>query len=235
MERRQVSTLGLLWRHYLWVPLIPAIISAAFLNFAASEFSDANLLRQHGVTVPGQIINREVTRRRSTDGPNATNYYVTYGFRTLAGQEARGREEVSISRYNALLIGSPVAVTYAEVDPSVSTLTPGARRFSGWLLAAGGVLAGLGAVVLGWVMVKQKRSALRAARDGELRQARVSALNPGSLRVKGEQYYQMQWIDAAGQTGQSRSYPMAKLPPRDAVIVVYVDPVTGKGWWENDL
>ena len=235
MERRQVSTLGLVWRHYLWVPLIPAAVAAVFLTLAAGRFATADLLERHGVTVTGQVIDTEIIRRRNQNGANSTDHYLIYSFRTLAGEEGRGRGGVSISRFNASPIGTPIAVTYAEVDPSISTLDPSEPRLSAWDFAVGGAVASIGAGVLGWVMLRLKRSALRAARRGEVRQARVRALSPGSLRVRGEQYYQMEWIDAAGQTGQSRNHPLARLPQREAVIVVYVDPETGRGWWENDL
>lgn len=235
MERRQVSTLGLLWRHHLWVPLIPAAVAAVFLSLAVARFATADLLERHGITVTGQVIDTQIIRRRNHDGANSTDRYLIYSFHTLAGQEGRGRGAVSLSRFNASPIGTPIAVTYAEVDPSVSTLDPGAPRLSAWAFALGGAVAAIGAGVLGWVMLRLKRSALRAARRGEVRQARVRALSPGSLRVRGEQYYQMDWIDAAGQSGQSRNHRLARLPERDAVIVVYVDPETGRGWWENDL
>jgi hypothetical protein len=235
MERRKVTVLGLFWRHFLWLPLIPAAISLVFLSMAAARFANADLLARHGITVTGQVIDREIFQRRNPDGPDTRNYHVIYSFRTLAGQEGRGRAAVSLARYNSLPIGSPLQVTYAEVDPSVSTLNPGARQYSGWGLGGFGLLAALGAVVLGWFLLGLKRSALRAAREGEVREAQVSALMPGSLRVRGEQYYQMEWRDAAGATGQSRNHSLSKLPERGSLIVVYVDPITGKGWWENDL
>lgn len=235
MERRQVSTLGLLWRHQLWVPLIPAVVAVVLLSVAAARFATADLLERHGITVRGQVIEQQIIRRRTQDGANSADHYLIYSFRTLAGEEGRGRGAVSVSRFNSSPIGTPLDVTYAEVDPTVSTLDPGAPRLSALAFALGGAVAGIGAGVLGWVMWRQKRSALRAARRGEVRQARVRALSPGSLRVRGEQYYQMDWIDAAGQSGQSRNHPLARLPERDAVIVVYVDPETGRGWWENDL
>ncbi len=235
MERRKVSVVGLFTRHFLWVPLIPALSAAIFLTFSTIQLRTSSLLERHGITVSGEITRRDTRQSRNSNGQTTTYYYLTYTFRTEAGEDRSRRESVSQSLYNQFQPGARVDVTYAETDASVATIAPGSGRFLGVALAVAGVGAVAVTLGLGQFMLRRKLSLLRAAWHGEMREAQVTAVNPGTLSVNGRLQYRMEWRDAAANTGQSAHRDFSDLPEPGAVIVVYVDPVTGRGWWEEDL
>lgn len=97
-------------------------------------------------------------------------------------------------------------------------------------IIAGG--AGLGILLWRGPMAA---SMWRAASRGEVRQAKVTgwretAMSSNSIRLRC-----VTWRDAAGATGESRPALPDRLPQAGQKIIVYVDPLDGRGWWEEDL
>lgn len=75
----------------------------------------------------------------------------------------------------------------------------------------------------------------RAANRGEVRQARVTGSRETAFSSNGLQLRCLTWRDARGATGESRPARPDRLPQTGRTIVVYVDPSSERGWWEEDL
>ncbi len=119
------------------------------------------------------------------------------------------------------------ALEKAANGPMVA-LPAGAVPMAGlWIVTGGLAWAGFGAM--------RATSALRAARRGEVREARVIAHARAGRRRGAPR--RLAWRDARGQRGESRPRPEGALDhlPVGSVVVVYADPLTGRGWWEEDL
>ena len=100
----------------------------------------------------------------------------------------------------------------------------------------GAIAGAVGIGLAGWMGLR-KLSILRALRHGEVREARVTAVTEAKARINNKPQYVLEWVDAAGAAGRSmmtRDTKLAPYPP-GSVIVVYVDPVTGRGWWDQQL
>jgi hypothetical protein len=132
----------------------------------------------------------------------------------------------------------PTAPGAMQLD-NVNTLDEAARRPLVALPAGAVPLAGLWFVAggLGWAGLGAWRatSAVRAASRGEVREARVTAHARAGRRRGAPR--RLAWCDARGARGQSRPRPEGALDrwPVGSVVVVYADPLTGHGWWEEDL
>jgi hypothetical protein len=143
----------------------------------------------------------------------------------LAGAEAPPPERAAAAVEMAL--NNPNALDEAARQPLVA-LPAGAMPLAGlWIMAGGLGWAGFGA----W----RAASAVRAARGGEVREARVTAHARAGRRRGAPR--RLAWRDARGQRGQSRPRSESALEPWPvgSVVVVYADPLTGRGWWEEDL
>jgi hypothetical protein len=121
----------------------------------------------------------------------------------------------------------PDGLHAAARQPFVA-LPAGAMPMAGlWFVAGGLGWAGLGLWRAG--------SAVRATRRGEVREARVTSHARAGRRRGAPR--RLAWSDARGVRGQSRPRADGALDPWPvgSVIVVYADPLTGRGWWEEDL
>ncbi|TVS00521.1 MAG: hypothetical protein EA407_14530 [Rhodobacteraceae bacterium] len=96
------------------------------------------------------------------------------------------------------------------------------------------VLVGLG---LGGWMVGRKLSVLRALREGEIREARVTGIRETNVRKNKVRQYVLDWVDASGTPGSSMMDRFDRLADHSdgSVITVYIDPKTGRGWWEAQI
>ncbi len=127
----------------------------------------------------------------------------------------------------AMDLNDPNALARAAWQPLVAR-PAGAVPLAGlWVIAGGLGWAGFG--------VWRAGSAVRAARQGEVREARVTAHARAGRRRGAPR--RLSWCDARGRRGQSRPRPEGGLEPWPvgSVVVVYADPLTGRGWWEEDL
>jgi len=87
--------------------ILPPIVGLAELRAA--------LLLRHGIAVGGVIISIQKT-------PNdATMFFVSYQFRTIAGATLSARRYVDSSEYPDAKVGFPITVIYSKVRPSHST------------------------------------------------------------------------------------------------------------------
>lgn len=234
IERQAVSWRRLARRHFLWLPLLPLIFTLVFGTIGGVKLYSSRMLARGGIDGSAQVLGHEIVTRRDRDGNATTRRLVTFRFQALSGETVTGTEAVSRAFYEGLEPGSRVAVRYMPDDPSVNALEPGTGLFETVFLGAA-LLALAVSALWAAVLARRKLSVLRAARHGEVREAAVTGHDATRVRVNGRTQYRMRWIDAAGQAGQSGLAALTDLPPLGAVVRVYIDPRTGRGWWDGDF
>lgn len=235
MERRKVSVKRLFTRHLIWLPAIPLLVAVGLALFASHELRQAERMDLHGAEAVAQVIDRDIRTRRDSEGRTTTEYRIEYRFQPSSGDPITTRRTVSRPVYEAQPPGSELPVRYLVHDPGINVIDPGQARRTGRLLsliALPFALAGLVATVL---IGRRKLTLLRAAWYGEVRQARVEEVEATNLQVNGRTQYRLRWHDAAGQEGRSGARDYNDLPAVGSVIVIYVDPRSGRGWWEEDF
>jgi len=235
MERKTVTLGRLIRRHYLWVPVLPLAFAILFGVIAQSMRENANRLAVHGLDGIATVTDRDTRVRRDNDGNTRREHYLTYRFDLPGGDRVSFRRSVSESFYRQAGLGIEVPIRYIPHDPGIHELEPGANTQGAWIFGAFAVVLGGVSALAAWIIARRKASLLRAARHGEVRQARVSEIVAANVVVNGQPRYRLRWIDAVGDTGQSAPHPLNSLPEPGAVIVVYVDGRTRTGWWEDDF
>jgi hypothetical protein len=234
MERKPVRLwhltrrLGLLW---VGIPLFFAVV---FGTIGTMELQKALLIAREGVVVEGIVVHKWIDRTQR-DGRDDLTHRIRYEYIPVErGTVLTRTENVSEQRYRREKVGEPILVHYAWSQPDKATLDPRRDRFGAVIFSFFAVLAGCVGLGLAVWMVGRKLSAIRALRHGEVREARVTGHQQTSTQVNKVWQYHLLWLDAAGVEGRSLMAPMSKLAayPVGSVIVVYIDPKTGKGWWD---
>lgn len=164
-------------------------------------------------------------------------HMVTYTWRDADGVLQTDTEEVSPDIYAGLQVGSRV---HTSVEQTRSrTVLPETQDTGGdtplRVMQAIMGLAGLAGAACVLTVGRGVLSAIRAARDGEIREARVTAHHDANFHVNRVGMFRAEWTDATGQSGRSRLRAQAALPPPGSVIVVCADPRTGRTWWTGDI
>lgn len=235
MARRPVRWTRQILRNALWVPLLPLVTAAILLALSQSMRTDAARLDLHGVEALATITDREILERRDRDGSVIRDHRLRLSFTGANGERVETWITASRSLYEASAIGTVRTVRHVAHDPTTFELEPGSTasgaRVFGWVALA----TGAGALILAAILGRNLPSLRRAARDGEIREAQVTEHLRSSVRVNGRPRWRMRWVDAAGATGTSGLARAEALPPVGSVIVVQVDPRTGRGWWQEDL
>jgi hypothetical protein len=234
IERRQVSWKRLFLRHWLWVPLFPLIFGLVFGTVGAVLLNQAAVLERDGVDAVAVITHRSIRTERDRDGNSQTRYRLHYSFSPTSDQTVEGVQDVGNRFYNSVQVGQEVSVRFLPRDPGVNALEPPGRVMPAIFLAIG-LIAEAVALLLVWVLGRNKLSLIRAARQGEVREARVTGHEPTNTIVNGRTQYRFLWLDAVGAAGRSAMTDYRDLPAVDSVVTIYVDPRSGRGWWEGDF
>lgn len=234
IERRQISWKRLFFRHWLWLPLFSLVFAVPFTIVGVVFLTEARTLERDGIDTVAVITHRHIRSERDRDGNNRTRHMLHYIFNPTSDQHVEGVQDVSRRFYNSVQVGQQVAVRYLPYDPGRNALEPPGRLLPLVFLGFG-LIAGAVTLALVWVLGRNKLSLIRAARQGEVRQARVTAHETTNTQVNGRTQYRFGWLDAAGAEGRSAMTDYRELPEIDSVVTVYVDPRTGRGWWEGDF
>jgi hypothetical protein len=234
IQRQPISWGRLFMRHLLWIPLVPLMFSLIFAGVGAAVLKSERALARNGADGVAQVISRDIMTRTDSDGSRVTTYLVGYRFNPTSDQTVQAESAVSRAYYTAVTIGAEVPVRFLPDDPATSALEPGGEILPMIFLAIGGVAMAV-ALGLGWYLAGGKLSLLRAARHGEVREAQVIGHQPTTTEVNGRPQYRFDWIDAARQSGVSAMMDLDALPRPGAVVRVYIDPRTGRGWSEFDF
>lgn len=238
MHRKSLSYPRLIWRLGLVWLAAPLIFGVLFTLGAVTTLSDYRALQRDGVVGETEVIAREVARRRDSDGDVQLTYFLTHRFRPEGyTQTITTRQRVDRGMYLAAAEGDFLPITYVWNQPERNTLDPKRDMFGVvffGLAGAVGLLVAFGGAVWGWGRLA---SARRALLHGEVREARVSEIRKLRHTVNKSARYRLIWQDATGQTGQSLTAApdLALAHNVGDVIVVYVDPASGRGWWQKQL
>lgn len=216
------------------LPLMALVFALVFGVLGLVFLSQAREMARDGVEGVATVTGREIRTRSDRDGSDRTEYLVGFQFRPTSDQLVTQRAPVSRRLYDRISEGQEIGIRYLPRDPARAEIEPRGMVLPVvfLLVAAGALAAGL---ALAGVTVRRKASLLRAARRGEVREARVTGHEATSVKVNGRVQYRFHWVDAAGAAGVSAMNPLRDLPAVGAVVAVYVDPRTGRGWWDGDF
>ncbi len=231
MERPSLSWKAYTGRVSFWLAIVFILLSGIFAPFGYLELRDGRLLAREGVDTQGSVVDRVTESRRRSSGGTSHSYYITVRFPGSDGRNHSARHSVSVAEYNRLSLGSVVPIRYAASDPGVTEMEAGDSAGTGRMLlglAGLGALGGLASLVfLGRGVAAQRR----AATEGERRMVPVTGHKRSGK--KNSRYFQVEWNDG-GQTRRTAAVREDRLPAIGSDIAVYLDPRSGRGWWEGE-
>ena len=237
MQRKEISYPRLLWRMGALWALFPVVFAVTFGTIGVLSLQEARLLDRHGIDGMAIIEDKFTRTRRDSEGRTTTDHYLAYTFTPEGSLPLSAQDTVGRNLYMQVRVGDDVPIRYVPHRPEVHEIDPGSAKVLGWIFGGIGGLAALISVGVAVWMWQRKQSVLRAARQGEVRQARVTGLRRTNVTKNNHPMYVLQWVDAAGDGGVSRMRAQGDFAdhPEGSVIVVYVDPKTGRSWWEEDF
>ncbi len=238
MERKPVSFRRLVRRLGLYWLAFPLLFALVFGGVGVAMTRNAVLLAREGVVTQALVLDKQIETRRSSDGKTSTTYHIRYSYHPNERAEPiTRRQSVSRSLYRQADTGAQIPVTYAWSNPDRASIDPAHDRIGAYIFGGFGALATLISLGLGGWMLGRKLSILRALRTGDVREARVTAIRETNVRKNKDRQYVIDWVDAAGESGTSMmdGFDALSMHPEGSVIVVYVDPKTGRGWWEDQI
>jgi len=237
MERVPVSLFRLAMRGHVWLLVFPVILSVVFGVGGLMALQSAQQLSAHGIDGTAVVTGKDVRESRDSEGRRSYTYYLSYDWALQGGGAHSGRSDVSRSRYNATAIGDRIPIVYVQHDPDIHEVEPGSNATIALLFLGVEAVTLLVLGGLGMFLYRRIAAQLRAGRNGEVREARVLSFEETNTTVNRHRMWRMHWRDATGALGQSGMMRRDRFDdfPEGSVIVVYVDPVTGRGFWEEEL
>ncbi len=238
MERKQVSWLRVARRVGLFWALLVLVFGLIFATVGGVMAWKAMTLARDGVTVTGEVLETHIRSSHTSDGATRRSYHVTYRFIPEGeGTPLIRVDDVSQRLYWTLRTGGTVEVTHARHNPDIATVDLRNERMGGVIFTSVGVLIVLVGLGLGGWMIGRKLSVLRALREGEVREARVKGIRATDVYKNKVRQYVLDWVDASGTPDSSMvdRFEHLSAHPEGSVITVYIDPQTGRGWWEAQI
>ena len=242
MQRPMISLFTILKRHRAWLAIFP-LPFVLLTGLAAFEFSERErLLLLRGETAEVRVDGLD-TRRRSASGRSMgreTVHQVHYAFERSDGEIALGPSAVSRGFHNDLAVGDRIPVRYVPDRPDIHVeVEPGEARVEVFIFGTMAVVGVLGMLGLGTFFWRRCVPMHRAIARGDRRRARITGYRAARL-LDNKDYKPLQrleWIVSAGQAGLGLPNPAHSLRdvPEGSEITVYIDPASGRGFWERDI
>lgn len=222
----------------LWsVPILLAL-ALIFGGLSWTAARTALALETRGIVTEGTITGRERRESRDSEGNTTVRYYVSYRFATNAGEVISRRVRTSASYYRSVTQGQIIQVRYLPDRPRTHEYRIGSfRQRSGDNLTYA-LLALAAAAGAGLYFGSKSAPLLRALATGETRRATVIRhIEKQRRRNTGARKGRIVWRDDTGQEGTSGPVPMLDVRghPVGCRIIVVVDRISGKTWWEEEL
>jgi hypothetical protein len=186
--------------------------------FARDE-ANQKRLDTEGQSVQGIVLTKTTsTSTSSRSSTSSTSYYVTYRFKTSAGQVVRGTSRVSRGTWEQLLEREPVEVQYLADSPEVSRISGADQDGLRTLLFVGlGGMATVIGLILFPVGFRQATTARRLLRHGLLIAATVEKVAEANASFNGvaQWWVYYRYVDPQGHAWSGRS---GYMPPEEASL-----------------
>jgi hypothetical protein len=202
-----------LWFGGIWLAVGGPMLLLG-LYFGWQQASIAEQLQTHGQTASGMVLTKYIARSSShSDRSSSTpTYWVTVRFSTEAGKVIKGKAQVEVDTWDALIERHPIQVTYLPSAPQTYRIE---GETSTWILPF--IFAGIGALftIVGgavfWSGLRSRRVTERLRHSGMTVEATVTSIGPGSVRINGVKQWviRYEFTDAAGRKRTGISFPMA--------------------------
>lgn len=219
---------------FLWVGLLCLCLALLFLPIGGLHLRDAQRLASDGIDTTATVVDHATHTSRTNNGNRRTSYSVTLRYADQRGGQHTTRLSVSSETYQRLGIGRRTPVRYVASDPTIAEVEPGANRRSGMIMAGVGAASALGALVLLVLFLRSSAAQRRAMERGERRLARIVAHHRVGKAMARVRKVNAEWTDDH-ISGRTRTMKEGEAPTIGTRITICVDPVSGKGWWVDDL
>ncbi|MCB1389814.1 MAG: DUF3592 domain-containing protein [Rhodobacteraceae bacterium] len=219
-------------RTAFWLGTIAAALALVFCAVGGWYGVEAVALDRAGVTTTGTVTARRVSTQRQRHGGTTHSYHLEVGFRDASGAALEDEFTVSHSFYQRSGIGRSVNVRYVPDRPWIAEIEPGRDWRQAQVFGGIGLAFLLGGLVSLAITARQASSRRRALLEGAERTATVVAVRrSGRARSRSTR---LQWRDSEGSTGSSVNIRPERLPAVGDTITVFVDPRSGKAYWQGD-
>jgi hypothetical protein len=225
-------------RQKFMLPLIVLGLGVCIAATAVKPNFDAFYLARDGIDARGDVL--EIRGRWASS--RRTAFWWRYSVLVRYHPEGASapltrRKYISRLYHDNLRVGGTVRLRYSAKAPSIVSVDPHRdATMRGWLngLTAATISAAL--VLAGW-MLWHRAPRIRALRHGMLRKATVTGLLPTERHRNRGRLHVLEWMDSEGQSGQSLPDERHRLArfKIGSTISVYIDPQTGRGWWDAQI
>ncbi|WP_323022412.1 DUF3592 domain-containing protein [Pararhodobacter sp.] len=211
-----------------FVFLIMGGLTAAFSVY---ELREAALLANEGVDTTGVVIDRSTSVTRRSNGSTSRNYNLVIRFTGPDGAPVEVNRSVSAGLYEANRTGSTLPVRYARSHPTTIELVLGQTGRTGKIVGYIAIGFGVALLISLLVLLRGAGAQRRAAQEGERRMATVT--DHKRIGKAKSNRWTFGW-EAGTTRGRSGQVTTEALPDIGEPVAVYVDPRSGRGWWEGD-
>ena len=203
---------------------------------------DTKLLDREGVELEAEVVDK-TNRRKSIDSELDRYYFLVMNVEPEGEAPRQERVMVDGFDYRKADVGDRLPVVYVPDRPGVIRLQSQSTRRQYDIFRLGLIMAAI-AVFLLWRGAGDMASAVRAARNGSIRKARITGTvdtggkaNKGRKAKKEVPVIRLQWTDADGKSGQTEKNAADQLSAwtEGDEIAICTDPKTGRDWWVEDL
>ena len=208
--------------------LIMGGLTAAFSLY---ELREASLLASEGVDTTGVVVDRSTSVTRRSNGSTSRNYHLVIRFTGPDGTPVEVNRSVSAGLYEANRTGSTLPIRYARSHPTTVELTLGQTARTGKIVGFIALGFGIAALIALLVLMRGAGAQRRAAQEGERRLATVT--DHKRIGKAKSNRWTFGW-DLGSTRGRSGQVPNEALPEIGTQVAVYVDPRSGRGWWQGD-
>lgn len=233
-----------LWRLFLrlggwWVIGLTVILVA--LSFA----SFGNAVTAARFEAEGRAARAEVTERYSrvttdSDGDRSTSYYLTFVYRTQAGEAIELNRTVPRTVYDAAQVGGTWDLRYLQSDPRKVELREGDFARGANSLRWFALVVGLVWLGLLWWTGRRAVAAVRARLYGRREEAEVLRHERTSVKVNNRYRYRLVWRvgpEEVGTEEMGRSMPhrqseLAAYPVGSRVVIFHG---LKRSYWAGDV
>lgn len=232
MTRPRLSLRALSGRASFWIALVAGLAAAFMLTAGVVELQHGAILARDGVDTQATITGFHTSLSRRAHGSSRTRHAVDLSFVGPGGQTLSARKGISASERDAMRTGQRLPMRYSAARPDLVELHPGDIWWGGLKALLLGFASLLGALWAVYALLRSLGAQRRAARLGTGHRAQVIAHHRTGKgpAAKVEVAYVLD-----GVTGRTAPLSARRAPALGSEIGVWIDPVTGRGWWSGEF